>query len=152
MVDSFEETLKAAKIDDKTSVVINRLYADFVVGGAKAVKNALENGVFDTTEPIHIGEPGFAPNPVQLSPNQTVFKVPKNYPKGRFRLVLMLQRLSGTNPALKQTWHWCYDMVAHVGTLIRSATRSVGSLDTRCAAMRGAPSGRGCSSSLMACF
>ena len=132
MVDSFEETLKAAKIEmlevisDEMSEVINTLYTGFVDGGAKAVKNALENGVFDTKVPIHIGEPGFAPNPVQLSHNQSVFKVPKNYPKGRFRLVLYVQRQSGQGRSdSKQTWHWCYDNVAHVGRLIRSATKSL---------------------------
>ena len=127
MTKSYEETLKAvikAKVDGNKSVDIRGFFEKFVTFGAEAVKNALENGVFDTKEPIRIGEPGFAPNPVPLPENQTVFKVPKNYPEGRFRLVLMLQRLSGTNSASKQPWHWCYDMVAYVGRLIRSATGS----------------------------
>ena len=127
MTKSYEETLKAvikAKVDGNKSVDIRGFFEKFVTFGAEAVKNALENGVFDTKEPIRIGEPVFAPNPVSLPGNQTVFKVPKNYPEGRFRLVLMLQRVSGTDSASKQPWHWCYDMVAYVGRLIRSATGS----------------------------
>lgn len=128
MVKSYEETLKAAKIDDKTSVDIGRFFADFVAGGAEAVKNALENGVFDTDKPILIGEPGFAPEQVEIEgKEETVFKLPPPNlsESGRFRLVLYLQRQSGQRSDAKQPWHWCYDNVALIGRKRRKATGSL---------------------------